>query len=145
MTVQTFKSIIWKSNYRSIDLQSVCLGFILRYHLKGEWKKEGHDGLFTCHEGFRFCYKKPRELCSVYMAAWMGAGFGGGWIHVYVWLSPFTIHQTLWKHGLLTCYSLIQNKKLISIVGTNISELGVKFLEVPSHTIQDLQNMFHKI
>ena len=30
-----------------------------------------------------------------YMAAWMGAGFGGEWIHVYVWLSPFTVHLKL--------------------------------------------------
>ena len=46
-------------------------------------KKEGHDGLFTCREGFRFRYKKHRELCPIYVAAWMGAGFGGEWIHVY--------------------------------------------------------------
>ena len=25
-----------------------------------------------------------------YVPAWMGRGFGGEWIHVYVWLSPFT-------------------------------------------------------
>ena len=24
-----------------------------------------------------------------YVAAWMGRDFGGEWIHVYVWLSPF--------------------------------------------------------
>ena len=27
-----------------------------------------------------------------YEAAWIGGEFGGGWIHVYVWLSPFTVH-----------------------------------------------------
>ena len=27
-----------------------------------------------------------------YVAAWMGGGFGGEWIHVYVWLNPFTVH-----------------------------------------------------
>ena len=27
-----------------------------------------------------------------YMSAWMGGEFGGEWIHVYVWLRPFTIH-----------------------------------------------------
>ena len=26
------------------------------------------------------------------MATWMGGEFGGKWIHVYVWLSPFTDH-----------------------------------------------------
>ena len=27
-----------------------------------------------------------------YVLAWMGVGLGGEWIHVYVWLSPFTVH-----------------------------------------------------
>ena len=27
-----------------------------------------------------------------YMAAWMGGEFGGKWVLVYVWLSPFTVH-----------------------------------------------------
>ena len=26
-----------------------------------------------------------------YVATWMGVGFGGEWIHVYVWLSPFAV------------------------------------------------------
>ena len=26
------------------------------------------------------------------VAAWMGGGFGGEWIYVYVWLNSFTIH-----------------------------------------------------
>ena len=30
-----------------------------------------------------------------YVAAWMGGEFGGEWIHVYVWLSPFTVHVKL--------------------------------------------------
>ena len=30
-----------------------------------------------------------------YVAAWMGEGFGGEWIHVYVWLSPFAVHLKL--------------------------------------------------
>ena len=33
-----------------------------------------------------------------YMAAWMGEGSGGEWIHVYVWLSPFAIHWKLSQH-----------------------------------------------
>ena len=31
-------------------------------------------------------------LPDVNMAAWMGVEFGGEWIHVYVWLSPFAVH-----------------------------------------------------
>ena len=42
-------------------------------------------------------------LCSTgnsvqcYMAAWMGGEFGGEWIHVYAWLSPFAVHLKLSK------------------------------------------------
>ena len=27
-----------------------------------------------------------------YVTAWMGGEFGGEWVHVYVWLSPFAVH-----------------------------------------------------
>ena len=33
-----------------------------------------------------------------YAAAWMGGEFGGEWIHVYVWLSPFLVHLKLSQH-----------------------------------------------
>ena len=33
-----------------------------------------------------------------YMTAWMGGGFGGKWIHVYVWLSPFAVHLKVSQH-----------------------------------------------
>ena len=33
-----------------------------------------------------------------YVAAWMGEGFEGEWIHIYVWLSPFAIHLKLLQH-----------------------------------------------
>ena len=36
-----------------------------------------------------------------YVAAWRGRGFGGEWIHVYIWLSPFTVHLKLSQHCLL--------------------------------------------
>ena len=29
------------------------------------------------------------------VAAWMEGEFGGEWIHVYVWLSPFAVHLKL--------------------------------------------------
>ena len=28
-----------------------------------------------------------------YVPVWMGVGFRGEWIHVYVWLSPFTVQH----------------------------------------------------
>ena len=33
-----------------------------------------------------------------YVAAWIGGEFGGEWILVYVWLTPFAIHLTLSQH-----------------------------------------------
>ena len=45
-----------------------------------------------------------------YVAAWMGGEFGGEWIHVCVWLSPFAVQlklSTLW-----VSYTPKQNKKL---------------------------------
>ena len=47
-----------------------------------------------------------------YVSAWMGEGSGGEWIHVYVWLSPFTVRLKLSQHCLLIGYIPIQNKKL---------------------------------
>ena len=44
-----------------------------------------------------------------YVAAWMGGEFGGEWTHVYVWLSPFTIHPIV---TLLILYISIQHKKV---------------------------------
>ena len=34
-----------------------------------------------------------------YVAAWMGGEFGEEWIHVYVWLSPFTVYLKLSQHS----------------------------------------------
>ena len=33
-----------------------------------------------------------------YVAAWMGGEFGGERIHVYVWLSPFTVYLKPSQH-----------------------------------------------
>ena len=32
------------------------------------------------------------NAAQCYVAAWMGGEFGGEYIHVYVWLSPFVVH-----------------------------------------------------
>ena len=42
-----------------------------------------------------------------YMPAWMGSGFGGERIHVYVWLSPLAVHLT--TTTLLISYTPKQN------------------------------------
>ena len=53
----------------------------------------------------------PWNSAQRYVPAWMGGGFGGEWIHVYVWLSSFTISpETITT--LLIGYTPIQNKKI---------------------------------
>ena len=32
------------------------------------------------------------ELCAMLCGSLEGKGIGGEWIHVHVWLSPFTVH-----------------------------------------------------
>ena len=36
-----------------------------------------------------------RNSAQRYVVTWMGGEFGGEWIHVYVWHSPFTVHLRL--------------------------------------------------
>ena len=49
-------------------------------------------------------------LCSTgksaqcHVAAWMGGEFGGEWMHVYAWLSPFTVQCFETIKTLLTGY-----------------------------------------
>ena len=55
-----------------------------------------------------------------YVATWVGGEFGGEWIHICVWLSPFAVYLKLSQHCLLmgyTCYkikSLKFEKKFIT-------------------------------
>ena len=36
-----------------------------------------------------------RYSAQCFVVAWRAEGFGGEWIHIYVWLSPFTVHLKL--------------------------------------------------
>ena len=45
-----------------------------------------------------------------YVAAWMGEGFEGEWIHIFVWLSPFAVHLNISQH----CQSAIPQFKIKS-------------------------------
>ena len=40
-----------------------------------------------------------------YVAAWMGGGFRGEWMHVHVWLNPFAVHLKLSQHCLVLLLS----------------------------------------
>ena len=42
-----------------------------------------------------------RNSAQCFMAAWVGEEFGGEWIHVNVWLSPFAVHLKLSQHNRL--------------------------------------------
>ena len=44
------------------------------------------------------------------MAAWIGGDFGGKWIHVYVWLSPFTV-RLKWSQRCESAQYKIKNVK----------------------------------
>ena len=37
-------------------------------------------------------------LLTVNVTVWMGGEFGGEWIHVHAWLSPFAVHLKLPQH-----------------------------------------------
>ena len=41
-----------------------------------------------------------------YVVAWRGGEFGGEWVRVYIWLSPFAIHL---KYHNIVGYTSIQN------------------------------------
>ena len=50
------------------------------------------------------CITHKDLLCSIgnsaqcYVVAWVGGKFGGEWIHIHVWPSPFAVHLKLSQH-----------------------------------------------
>ena len=56
-----------------------------------------HSGIFKMHnqEGPTI---QPRNSVQCYVAARVGQEFGGEWMHVLVWLSPFAVHWKLSQH-----------------------------------------------
>ena len=38
------------------------------------------------------------NCAQCYVAAWVGGEFGGQWIRMYIWLSPFAVHLRLSQH-----------------------------------------------
>ena len=48
-----------------------------------------------------------------YVAAWIGGELDEEWIHVYVWLSPYTVNLKLLQKYLCFGYTPIQNKTVI--------------------------------
>ena len=72
---------------------------------KGLWYSTGNSA--QCNKGLWY---STGNSAQCYMAAWMGEEFGKEWIHIYVWPSPFPIHELSW-HCLLISYAPIQNTK----------------------------------
>ena len=52
------------------------------------------------------------------MPASMGGGFGGEWIHVYIWLNPFAVHLKL-PHIVNRLYPNAKKKKF-QVWGKNV-------------------------
>ena len=68
---------------------------------------DGRDSEFGMDMYTLLCFKwmtnkdllySTGNSAQCYMAAWMGGEFGGEWIYVYVWLSPFTVYLKLSQH-----------------------------------------------
>ena len=55
------------------------------------------------------------DSVQCYVADWVRKEFGREWLHVYVGLSPFTVHLKLSQHCCDIGYTPIQNKKLKKI------------------------------
>ena len=73
------------------------------------WTQKRRDrglGMDTCTHN-KDLLSGTENSSECYVAAWMGVGFGGEWIHVYIWLSPFTIHLKLSQH---CCLAILQHK-----------------------------------
>ena len=65
--------------------------------------------VFECVDHSKL-WKNQYKLATL-VAAWVGGEFGGEWIHVYVWLSPFAFHLKPSQHCLLIGYTPTQKDK----------------------------------
>ena len=61
---------------------------------------------------------------------------GGGWIHVYVGLSPFVLHLKLSQHCLLTGYMPIQNKVFFFLIQKTVPSSAVGTSLIPCQGAQ---------
>ena len=64
---------------------------------QGVWDGHGHTAGFNM-ENQQGPAGQHGNSAQCHVAAWMGGEFGGEWIHVYVWLSPFAVHLKLSQH-----------------------------------------------
>ena len=67
----------------------VVLGRMEGWESYGAWDQHVHTAIFKM-EHKNVPYSKGNSG-QCFMAAWIGGEFGGEWIHVYIWLSPFDV------------------------------------------------------
>ena len=63
-----------------------------------------------------------------YMAAWMGGEFGGEWIHIYVWLSPFAVHLKLPQHCFFEFFTILFYVLVFGSQGMWVLSFPIRFL-----------------
>ena len=69
----------------------------------GVWDRHLHTAVLKVDNQEGLLYSTGSSA-QRYIAAWMGAGLGGEWMHVSVWLSPLAVHLKPPLHCLLISY-----------------------------------------
>ena len=68
-------------------IKKVCDGGVAGRDSSGVWGGHVYTAIFKMeNQQGQIVWNSAQ-----YAAAWMGGGLAGGWIHVYVWLSPFAV------------------------------------------------------
>ena len=103
MDVDTLLYLTWRTSKDLLD----STGNSAQYSVITLWSPGGRMGEGTVRESgmdmdtlLYLTWRTSKDLldstgnsAQCHVAAWMGGEFGGEWIHVHVWLSPFAVHQ----------------------------------------------------
>ena len=88
------------------------------YDCQGKWIVLGSLGMYILYMLLYFKWITNKDLlystrysAQCFVVAWMVEGFGGEWIHIYVWLSPFAVHLKLSLSYLATLQYKIKSSK----------------------------------
>ena len=85
-----YKWTYFKKKQRLSDLENKLMVSGARDH-SGVWDRHVHTAIFKIYNQ-QGSTAEHREPCSVLCGSLYGRGVWGGWIHIYVWLSPFAVH-----------------------------------------------------
>ena len=103
MDVDTLLYLTWRTSKDLLD----STGNSAQYSVITLWSPGGRMGEGIVRESgmdmdtlLYLTWRTSKDLldstgnsAQCHVAAWMGGEFGGEWIHVHVWLSPFAVHQ----------------------------------------------------